>query len=308
MNEKQCPLCKSDNNNVSQPDPNPFLKVECKVCGTFLISEVVVKISISKSDLHGKLSAWTRSEYEAGRIAKVTRECFADPPKIFDGLTTESKIILALQTISQKWPVPGAEFELNKNFWPLFCDSGISECGWILQSLADRGFLSGKCAFHSEAGFVAAGPLTAKAWAELEAAKTKHQQHNLCFVAMRFLPELAPLFAAMERACHRAGYECKRVDTDPHADHIDNRLIDMLNRCRFVISDFTEDSRNVYFEAGYARGMGKSVIWTRRATQVVAFDTNQFYFIDWQDSDWAKFEFELETSIGAVVGRLAPLS
>ena len=97
------------------------------------------------------------------------------------------------------------------------------------------------------------------------------------------------------------------MDTEAHADHIDNRLIDMLNRCRFVIADFTEDSRNVYFEAGYARGLGKAVIWTRGAAQEVAFDTKQFYFIDWRESDWPKFESALETSIGAVVGRLAPV-
>jgi len=121
------------------------------------------------------------------------------------------------------------------------------------------------------------------------------------------LPGLDPLLKAMKRACNRAGYECKTVATDPHADNIDNRLIDLLNRCRFVISDFTDESPNVYFEAGYARGMGKPVIWTRRAGQKVAFDTKQFYFIDWQDSDWAKFESELEISIGAVVGRLAPV-
>ena len=151
-------------------------------------------------------------------------------------------------------------------------------------------------------------PLIAKAWAELEDAKTKHQEHNLCFVAMRFLSELNPLFEAMRRACHRAGCECKRVDTDAHADHIDNRLIDMLNRCRFVIADFTFESSNVYFEAGYAFGLGKKVIWTRRAAQAVAFDANQFYFIDWQDSEWAKFEYALETSIGAVVRRLAPIA
>jgi hypothetical protein len=54
--------------------------------------------------------------------------------------------------------------------------------------------------------------------------------------------------------------------------------------------------------------LGKKVIWTRRSAQEVAFDAKQFYFIDWQDTDWAKFEAELETSIGAVVGRLAQIN
>jgi 5-hydroxyisourate hydrolase-like protein (transthyretin family) len=61
-------------------------------------------------------------------------------------------------------------------------------------------------------------------------------------------------------------------------------------------------------EAGCARGLGKSVIWTRRAAQAMTFYAMQFYFIDWQDSDFGKLEAELETSIGAVVGRLAPIA
>jgi len=101
MNEKQCPLCKTDVDKISQPDQNPFDKVECKVCGTFLISTFVIATLISNCDSLGKLSAWTRSEHEAGRIAKVSRERFDVPPKIFDGLSTESKIMRALQTIAK---------------------------------------------------------------------------------------------------------------------------------------------------------------------------------------------------------------
>ncbi len=306
-----CPLCKSEASYTVEKMEGHTHHFECRVCGMFETSDYGCDPTTdpqSPDINYGKISAWTRQEHEAGRRAAVTKMRLSNPPKIFDSLSAESKIIRALQVIARKWPVPGTNLRLSPVDWPLFCDSGLEECRWIMQALFERELIFGKFVGMGAGGFNVNTPLTAKAWAELEAAKTKHQQHNLCFVAMRFLPEFAPLFAAMERACHRAGYECKRVDTDPHADHIDNRLIDMLNRCRFVIADFTEDSRNVYFEAGYARGMGKSVIWTRRATQVVAFDTNQFYFIDWQDSDWAKFEFELETSIGAVVGRLAPLS
>ena len=77
-----------------------------------------------------------------------------------------------------------------------------------------------------------------------------------------------------------------------------------LKRCRFLIADFTENSHNVYFEAGYAKGMDKPVIWTKRVGEEEHFDTRQFYFIEWSDADWADFELRLETSIGAIVGRL----
>ena len=301
-----CPFCESAVKNVIQFS-NPMYVVDCLTCGRFYISPAGFDDPLPKGILPGKISAWTRQESEAGRVADVTDEMLLNPPKIFDGLSVESKIIRALQTIAQRFPIPGTHSTWDQNDWPLLCDSGVDECRWIFQSLSAQEFITNEVSVVYDGNFKAHVTLTAKAWAELESAKTKYQQHNLCFVAMRFLPELAPLFAAMERACHRAGYECKRVDTDPHADHIDNRLIDMLNRCRFVIADFTEDSRNVYFEAGYALGLSKKVIWARRAAQGVAFDTKQFNFIDWNDHDAATFESALETCIGAVVGRLAPM-
>ena len=301
-----CPLCKNSVVRARQL-AKPMYFVECLSCGRFHISLEGYEDALPRGLLPGKISAWTRLEHEAGRLAEVTDELLLNPPKIFDGLSVESKIIRALQTIAQKWPVPGANVDWKTNDWPLYCDTGVEEVSWIFNSLKSRNFLETTTVTVEGRILSKKSFLTSKAWAELEAAKTKYQQHNLCLVAMRFLPGLDPLLKAMKRACNRAGYECKTVATDPHADNIDNRLIDLLNRCRFVISDFTDESPNVYFEAGYARGMGKPVIWTRRAGQKVAFDTKQFYFIDWQDSDWAKFESELEISIGAVVGRLAPV-
>ena len=312
----ECPLCKAKLIHsfgqalkaISQNSPDDIVAlVNCSVCGKFTVSREVVVSAHSTGSHHPKVSAWTRQESEAGRLALVDSHALDNPPKIFDGLSVETRIIRALQTIALKWPVPGTSLELNTAHWPYFCDSGLYEYAWIIGSLSERKFFDGSCVWRSKDVFVAKGSLTAKAWAELEAAKTKYQQHNLCFVAMRFLPELNPLFAAMERACNRAGYVCKRVDTDPHADHIDNRLIDMLNRCRFVIADFTQNSRNVYFEAGYAKGLGKWVIWTKRSKLKVAFDTKQFNFINWHDEDAATFEEELENSIAVILGRLAPI-
>ena len=138
-------------------------------------------------------------------MAVVTKKHLSNPPKIFDGLSVESKIIRALQTIAQKWPVPGSSLDLGNSDWPLFCDSGADECGWIFKTLFARSYIADKCEINLAGEFWLTGPLTAKAWAELEAAKTKYQQHNLCFVAMRFVKELDPLFEAMRRACNRAG-------------------------------------------------------------------------------------------------------
>ena len=292
-----CPLCKIEAEQVSQLPTQPLYAVNCPACGKYHITMSGLDDPLPTNALPGKVSAWTRQEHEAGHIALVTDEKLLNPPKLFDGLTCESKLLRALQTIARKWPNPGEYVALNATHWPLFCDTGFNEFMWLLKSLFERTFLDQNLANIK----VAKARLTALAWQTLESANSKFQQADLCFVAMRFLPELDPLFTSMRKAAARAGYFCQRVDTDPHADHIDQRLIDMLKRCRFVIADFTDNSHNVYFEAGSAKGMDKPVIWTKRAGEKAHFDTRQFYFIEWSAAD---FELRLETSIGAIVGRL----
>ena len=294
-----CPLCNVEAQQVSQLPTQPLYAVNCPACGKYHITMSGLDYPLPTNALRGKVSAWTRQEHEAGHTALVTDEKLFNPPKLFDGLTVESKLLRALQTVARKWPNPSERVALNGTDWPLFCDTGKNEFEWLFATLFKRGFIDQSMTDPDDRI-----RLTALAWQTLESANSKFQQADLCFVAMRFLPELDPLFASMKNAAARAGYFCQRVDTDPHADNIDQRLIDMLKRCRFVIADFTENSHNVYFEAGFAKGMDKPVIWTKRVGEKAHFDTRQFYFIEWSDADWADFELRLETSIGAIVGRL----
>jgi len=279
----------------------------CSVCGDYLITSLAAAKLGDSPQNRSRLSAWTRQEHEETRHARIRLEHVESPPRIFDGLTVASKMQRALQTMARKFPCFGDDIELTSHQdWPLLCDSGEPEAREILVQLHKLGFIGSEPTFYIGGGCAIFAKLTPRAWQEIESAAIKWRQRDLCFVAMKFLIELEPVFQAIRRAAGRAGYACERVDTVPHSEHIDLRLLDMLRRCRFVIADFTDESPNVYFEAGHARGMDKAVIWTRKSGQAVAFDTRQFYFIDWHERDLAPFEDELEATIGSVVGRLKP--
>ena len=142
-----------------------------------------------------------------------------------------------------------------------------------------------------------------KGWELIEQTGAGFVQENLAFVAMSFEPTLMPAFDAVVLGAENAGYVAKRVDSDLHADQIDLRLIDMMRMSRFVIADLTDQKRNVYFEAGFAKGMDKPVIWTVRKDQLelLAFDIKQFYFIAWESE--ADLAMRLEQAIGAIIGR-----
>jgi nucleoside 2-deoxyribosyltransferase len=104
---------------------------------------------------------------------------------------------------------------------------------------------------------------------------------------MSFHPSLDPGFdlgikPAVETDC---GFTVIRVDRVPHNDNINDRILAGVRTAQFVIADFTLQRQGVYFEAGFAMGLGRPVIWTCRQDDFanVHFDTRQFNHIVWAE-------------------------
>lgn len=86
-------------------------------------------------------------------------------------------------------------------------------------------------------------------------------------------------------------YEVIRIDRLPHNNKIDDEIIAQIRECYFVIADFTSEKNNarggVYYEAGFAHGLDKEVIFTVRkdCAEHVHFDTRQFNHIIWEEKN-----------------------
>ena len=76
-----------------------------------------------------------------------------------------------------------------------------------------------------------------------------------------------------------------------------------IKNSRFVVADVTDQRPGVYFEAGYAMGLGLPVIWSVREDdlQKVHFDTRQYNHIVWRAA--VDFVQQLYNRVSAVIGR-----
>ena len=89
-------------------------------------------------------------------------------------------------------------------------------------------------------------------------------------------------------AIEQAGYSPMRIDRKLDLDKIDDEIIAEIRRSRFLVADFTHGSGGarggVYFEAGFAQGLGIPVIYTCRTDMVeqLHFDTRQYAHIVWE--------------------------
>jgi nucleoside 2-deoxyribosyltransferase len=121
------------------------------------------------------------------------------------------------------------------------------------------------------------------------------------FVAMMATGDWQPICRAIERGIVAAGYQPFVVMKVEHNQKIDDLIIGEIRRSRFLIADFTGHRQSVYFEAGFAMGLGIPVIWTCRRDQLAEahFDTRQYSHIDWETHE--ELVKRLEERIRAII-------
>jgi hypothetical protein len=123
--------------------------------------------------------------------------------------------------------------------------------------------------------------------AELESDASKSL---LCFVAMSFDKTETEIYAyGIKPAVEATGYEPYRVDEQHLAQEqtINDAMMAAIKKCGFMITDFTGQRPNVYFEAGYGLGRGLKVIYTCHADHFAEthFDTNNYPHIIYSSTE-----------------------
>jgi hypothetical protein len=108
------------------------------------------------------------------------------------------------------------------------------------------------------------------------------------FIVMSFSArgELKDVYNTFCRVCKDKGFRAFKVD-----HHIDAKqrivptIFESIRRAAFVIADVTDARPNVYYEIGYARALGKTVIQTARDGVDLPFDVFDVPTIFWDCQD-----------------------
>jgi hypothetical protein len=123
------------------------------------------------------------------------------------------------------------------------------------------------------------------------------------FVAMSFDPSLRNVFThGFDPGIRAAGYDPFRIDDRDYVGGITDEMIAQIRRSRFVVADYTGQRNNVYFEAGFALGLGLTVIQTCRDDNAkdLHFDIRHLNTLEWKSP--AELAEGLNRRIRAVVG------
>jgi hypothetical protein len=122
---------------------------------------------------------------------------------------------------------------------------------------------------------------------EIEAPKlTSETQEGYAFVAMAIDKEdhqLVDVLEAIKEAAKEFGMAAERIDEAESNERITSRILTSIRRAEYVIADLTNERPNVFYEAGYAEGVGRTPIYIARAGTKVHFDVKDYPIIEFRN-------------------------
>ena len=147
--------------------------------------------------------------------------------------------------------------------------------------------------------------ISPKGWAYLESLRHGIPDSQIGFMAMWFDDSVKAAWLAIENGIRDAGYKPFRVDQKEHNNDITDEIIAGIRGCKFLVADLTGHRNGVYYEAGFAKGLGCEVVWLCRKSDEKDrhFDIRQLSTIFWEEDKLPELSKALEHRIVATIGR-----
>ena len=291
-----CTICGTPPETVPPVDPH-FVHQKCPRCGEFkLTSEAWEVIGKSSAADRVKISGWVSDQNRAGTVPRISDDVLKRV--LARGLPTfaERADLLLLEAV--RWQEKlGDYFNIKQ---PRFVAATYSqndhEAEFLLGLLVEQNLVKlGPQSYIYQVlprGYIAVDKLTRRV-----------ASGDKGFVAMWFDEDLKSAYEiGFQLGILNAGYDPVRMDRVEHANRIDDEIIAHIRMASFVVADFTGHRGGVYFEAGFALGLGRQVIWTCQKADIkdLHFDIRQYNTIDWEDPEdlATRLQHRIEATVG----------
>lgn len=314
--EKECPVCDSNlNNYISGVEGRDATFFSCPLCGDFILSGSLIStlpyVKENNKDAGAKVSHALRRMHEEGNrpflytntVEKILERSLPNPTEQAD---------LLIRWLGENVTGPGetvwVEPKTHKSIIGARSDQGFD---LVLKHLFDTNLVTGDYVDPQGAWGCAHATLSFSGWEYYEKLKQGKSTYRKAFIAMKFGdPDLDKVVNDHFKPCvKKTGFELYRLDDIPKAGLIDDRLRAEIQTSMFLIADLTHDNYGSYWEAGYAEGLGKPVIYTceknKFEKEKTHFDTNHHLTVIWDPEHPEEAEESLKATIRATFPGIA---
>jgi nucleoside 2-deoxyribosyltransferase len=195
-----------------------------------------------------------------------------------------------LLNLSRQFPNRGQEIILEdknqeRKILPYYCcfAKDEQEQQFIINAMREKKWLFDKINIH---GMQMEWPLkiTVTGWLAIANTLKRTDSKNV-FVAMKFDDSTNTAWEYMQKAISELGFNPIRIDKVKFNDEINGQILLHIKQSAFVVADITGHRNGVYFEAGFAMGLKKDVIFacSEVSFKETHFDVSHYNIIIWRD-------------------------
>lgn len=314
-----CPLCRMELIGEPRAFGDTF-EYQCYNCGVFRLSGTAVAIVANTGYApmeRAKLSYGLRRIGGNALLSSHSLESIIQDTKLPDASALQDNLLLYMQS---ELAGPGESMELwapALRGWLGALSSASSR--WVIDQALAAELVEGTAVrpLGGDDEFrLLNATLTIKGWARVEELLRSANGSRKGFMAMKFGdPQLDAVFRDhFKPAVHQAGFELMRLDDEPRAGLIDDRLRLEIRTSRFMVADLSHANAGAYWEAGFAEGLGRPVIYTCRKDVFddpktkPHFDTNHYLTVVWDPANPAAAAEQLKTVIRVTLPTEATLT
>lgn len=316
-----CPVCGTELKKAPVYVSNRDVKIfSCYRCGDFNLSRQILvnlprDLQLNKNaDI--KISHALRSmqrinenvELSTSMIDAILEKPLPRPQEQAD---------LLIRWLAEHTDSPGEQvsFDPIEHRFSIIGAKSVNDFILVLSHLIDKvGLVKGEIKAMVGGYYFGRLALTFDGWNYYETLLKGRTTYRKAFMAMKFGdPELnAVLENIFKPSAKMAGFDLFKLDDAPRAGLIDDRLRVEIQSSDFLIADLTHDNNGAYWEAGYAEGLGKPVIYTCEkekfeSPQKTHFDTNHHLTVIWDKNAPELAGDLLKATIRATLPQLAKL-
>lgn len=308
-----CPVCYSKlKEKVDGTEATTF---HCTLCGDFVLPRTL--ISILPSILQENKDGSAKISHAIRTMQKVNESVGLNTHTVKEILkrplpTPQEQADLFIRWLAENIEGPGEKIWVGPDTHRSIIGAKPGEgFGLILRHLLSLGLVEGILITVYSAPDRGEVTLSFKGWDYFEKLRRGGTTYRKGFMAMKFGDQtLDKLFAEILKPCAKqAGFDLLRLDDTPKAGLIDDRLRVEIQSSDFLVADLTHENPGAYWEAGYAEGLGKPVIYLcekdKFESEKTHFDTNHHLTIVWDKDALQKAGEDLKATIRATLPHLA---
>ena len=313
-----CPVCSTELKKVPISDFNRDVTVfSCYQCGDFALSPNLVEDI--PDTLQRNKNAVVKISHALRTMQRINKKVELSESMINSILEKplprpHEQADLLIRWFAEHTENPGDEASLEpiKHHLPIIGAKTEEGFVLVLSHLIEVGLVKGASWSAGYRDYVHLA-LTFDGWNYYETLLKGSATYRKAFMAMKFGDEDLNdvLENVFKPSVKMAGFDLFRSDEELRAGLIDDQLRVQIQSSDFLIADLTHDNLGAYWEAGYAEGLGKPVIYTceqeKFNSQKTHFDTNHHLTVVWDKNAPEQAGDLLKATIRATLPQLAKL-